>query len=193
MNRMSEREAAVELPFAADGCPWVGKLRTVLPLTVEIRESAVQLVSIGVWGEGSLTGPLPLRDESRLCPLHDGTCTGGYALRRWGVGFVHRSRAVFCRAVPNPNVTIRNFCVAVGEPPPAGQRHLQAPQPLPHRRRSLHAAGPLCCGAGAGPAGCGAAHAVLRVLLHDHAVHRGAHVHVPGEPDAGQAVLRTHQ
>jgi hypothetical protein len=45
MNRMSEREAAVvELPWAADCCPCVDKLRTVLPLTVGIRDSAVQLV-----------------------------------------------------------------------------------------------------------------------------------------------------
>jgi len=41
---MSERETVVELPFAADSCPWVGKLRTVLPLTVGIRDSVVQLV-----------------------------------------------------------------------------------------------------------------------------------------------------
>jgi hypothetical protein len=34
----------VELPWAADSCPWVGKLRTVLPLTVGIRDSVVQLV-----------------------------------------------------------------------------------------------------------------------------------------------------
>jgi hypothetical protein len=26
-----------------------------------------------------------------------------------GFGFVHRSRTIFCRAVPNPNLTIRNF------------------------------------------------------------------------------------
>jgi hypothetical protein len=30
-----------------------------------------------------------------------------------GFGFVHRSRTVFCRAVPNPNLTIRNCCIAV--------------------------------------------------------------------------------
>jgi hypothetical protein len=41
---MSESETVVELPWAADSCPWVGKLRTVLPLTVGIRDSAVQLV-----------------------------------------------------------------------------------------------------------------------------------------------------
>jgi hypothetical protein len=34
INRMSERETVVGLPWAADSCPWVGKLRTVLPLTV---------------------------------------------------------------------------------------------------------------------------------------------------------------
>ena len=46
MNRMSEREAVAELPWAADCCPWVGKLRTVLPLIVGIRDSVVHLVSI---------------------------------------------------------------------------------------------------------------------------------------------------
>jgi hypothetical protein len=32
-----------------------------------------------------------------------------------GFGFVHRSRTLFCRAVPNPNVTIRNFFIAARE------------------------------------------------------------------------------
>jgi hypothetical protein len=36
---MSERETVVELPFAADCCPCVEKLRTVLPFTVGIRET----------------------------------------------------------------------------------------------------------------------------------------------------------
>jgi hypothetical protein len=44
INRMSERETVVELPWAADSCPWVEKLRTVLPLTVGLRDGAVQLV-----------------------------------------------------------------------------------------------------------------------------------------------------
>jgi hypothetical protein len=30
-----------------------------------------------------------------------------------GFGFVHHSRTIFCRAVPNPNLTIRNFFIAV--------------------------------------------------------------------------------
>jgi hypothetical protein len=42
---MSERETVVELPFAADSWPSVEKLRTVLPLTVGIRDGAVHLVS----------------------------------------------------------------------------------------------------------------------------------------------------
>jgi hypothetical protein len=40
---MSERETAVELPWAVDICPCLGK-RTVLPSTVGIRDGAVQLV-----------------------------------------------------------------------------------------------------------------------------------------------------
>jgi hypothetical protein len=47
---MTERETVVELPFAADRCPWVEKLRTVLPLTVGIRDGVVQLVSRWVGG-----------------------------------------------------------------------------------------------------------------------------------------------
>jgi hypothetical protein len=35
----------VELPLAADSCPCVEKLQTVLPLTVGIRDGVVQLVS----------------------------------------------------------------------------------------------------------------------------------------------------
>jgi hypothetical protein len=30
-----------------------------------------------------------------------------------GFGFVHHSRTIFCRAVPNPDITIRKFCIAV--------------------------------------------------------------------------------
>jgi hypothetical protein len=30
-----------------------------------------------------------------------------------GFGFVHHSRTVFCHQVPNPNITIRNFFIAV--------------------------------------------------------------------------------
>jgi hypothetical protein len=30
-----------------------------------------------------------------------------------GFGFVHRSRTLFCRAAPNPNIAIRHFFIAV--------------------------------------------------------------------------------
>jgi hypothetical protein len=40
-----QAETVVGLPWAAGSCPWVGKLRTVLPLTVGIRDGVVQLVS----------------------------------------------------------------------------------------------------------------------------------------------------
>jgi hypothetical protein len=42
---VSERETVVELPWPADCCPCVEKLRTVLPITVGIRDGMVQLVS----------------------------------------------------------------------------------------------------------------------------------------------------
>jgi ribosomal protein S18 acetylase RimI-like enzyme len=32
-----------------------------------------------------------------------------------GFGFVHRSIAILDHEVPNPNLTVRNFCIAVGE------------------------------------------------------------------------------
>jgi hypothetical protein len=65
-------------------------------------------------------------------PLHDGTPYRGLHVQRWGLGVVHRSRAGFCRAVPNPNATIRSFCIAesprsrsaalLGRPRPAAAR-----------------------------------------------------------------------
>jgi hypothetical protein len=45
--------------------------------------------------------------------LHDGAPYRRQHVRRWGLGFVHRSRAILCRAVPNRSVTIRNCCIAV--------------------------------------------------------------------------------
>jgi hypothetical protein len=37
----------------------------------------------------------------------------GLLVRRWGLGFVHRSRTILCRAVPNLRVAVRNFPIAV--------------------------------------------------------------------------------
>jgi hypothetical protein len=53
---MSESETGVELPFAADCCPCVEKLGTVLPLTVGIRDGVVQLVSM--YTGGGISSPL---------------------------------------------------------------------------------------------------------------------------------------
>jgi hypothetical protein len=50
-----------------------------------------------------------------LTSFHDGTLYRGLRVRRWGLGFVHRSRTILCRAVPNPSVTIRSCFIAVGE------------------------------------------------------------------------------
>jgi hypothetical protein len=41
-----------------------------------------------------------------------------------GFGFVRHSRTLFCHAVPNPNITIRNFCIAVAGRP--GERHARS-------------------------------------------------------------------
>jgi hypothetical protein len=60
---MSEREAAVELPFAADCCPCVEKLRTVLPSTVGIRGGVVRLVPSVGSGDVCLSG-----GEGLTCP-----------------------------------------------------------------------------------------------------------------------------
>jgi hypothetical protein len=48
-------------------------------------------------------------------PHHDCSVYRGLHVRREGLGFVHRSRAIFCCPAPNP-VTIRNFCTAVRSP-----------------------------------------------------------------------------
>ena len=42
-------------------------------------------------------------------PRHDGTPYRELRVRRWGLGFVHRSRTILCRAVPNLSVSIRTF------------------------------------------------------------------------------------
>jgi hypothetical protein len=48
----------VGLPWAADSCPWVGKLRTVLPISDVIRgRGVVSLMGGGVWGEQVLLRP----------------------------------------------------------------------------------------------------------------------------------------
>jgi hypothetical protein len=46
-------------------------------------------------------------------PLHDGSPYSHVHARRESLGFVHHSRSVFCRPVPNPSVTIHNLCIAL--------------------------------------------------------------------------------
>ena len=51
------RETVVELPFAADSCPCVEELRTVLSLTVGIRDSvgcAAGVLSAALGGFGNM-------------------------------------------------------------------------------------------------------------------------------------------
>jgi hypothetical protein len=63
------REAVFELPFAADCCPCVEKLRTVLPVTVGIRDGAVQMVS--TLGSAVMSAGFRLHAPSRACARSD--------------------------------------------------------------------------------------------------------------------------
>jgi hypothetical protein len=47
-------------------------------------------------------------------PLQDCSPYRKLRVRGWGLGFVYHSRAILCRAVPNPNITIRNFSMDCG-------------------------------------------------------------------------------
>jgi hypothetical protein len=69
-----------------------------------------RIVTIGVSGGGSLTGPL--RDVPRFTSTRGGTLYRMIRVRRWGLSIVQWP---FSRAVPNLSVTIRNCCIAVGE------------------------------------------------------------------------------
>ena len=65
---------------------------------------------------------------------------------RWrGFGFVHRSRTLFCRAVPNPNLTIRNFFIAVKQQQPGLTVHVHL-----SRAASVRACGSEPCPEGDG-------------------------------------------
>jgi hypothetical protein len=46
-------------------------------------------------------------------PLLDCSPYRGLHAPRESLGFVHRSRTIFCRSAPNLDITIRNFCIAV--------------------------------------------------------------------------------
>jgi hypothetical protein len=80
-------------------------------------------------------------------PLHDGSPYSHAHVRREGLGFVHRSRTILCRAVPNPNVTIRNFCIALPHPPKASPQRVSHLTDTP---RSNRASLPWACFLGGG-------------------------------------------
>jgi hypothetical protein len=69
----------------------------------------LRIVTLGISGGRWLTRPF--RDAADS-PLQDCSPYSHVHVRRESVGFVHRSRAILCRPVPNPNGTIR-CCVAV--------------------------------------------------------------------------------
>jgi hypothetical protein len=52
-----------------------------------------------------------MMDESKTPPTHLGSCR--YQIMPRGFGFAHHSIALFDHEVPNPSLTIRNFCIAV--------------------------------------------------------------------------------
>jgi hypothetical protein len=65
----------VRLPFAADCCPCVGKLRTVLPLTlgwwVQLERVITLLDTGSYFGEGALLGELCRRENIRARTMVD--------------------------------------------------------------------------------------------------------------------------
>jgi hypothetical protein len=74
MNRLHETDVKAErqllgLPWAADGCPWVGKLRTVLQLKNRdvIRDSAVQLGLTHPRGGGGVSDRFCSQESSYSC------------------------------------------------------------------------------------------------------------------------------
>jgi hypothetical protein len=75
----------------------------------------LRIVTLGISGgrrsRGRFATPtdFPLQDCRPYSHVHE---------RRERLGVVHRSRNIFCRPVPNPHVTIRNFSIAVASQPP---------------------------------------------------------------------------
>ena len=67
-----------------------------------------------------------------------------------GFGFVHHSRTLFCRAVPNLSITIRNFFIAVRRRlSPRCERAKRIVTSRLHRRRAqAQGLAPLRLGAG---------------------------------------------
>jgi hypothetical protein len=101
MSRMAERETAVRLPFAADSCPCVEKLRAVVPLTVGIRDGGVQLVSRGGWVLHQLALVAQQQQRRQLVQQHGQAVGGGR-----GVDRLHGVAEVPQRAVRSAHVEL---------------------------------------------------------------------------------------
>ena len=114
-------ELLLGFPVAAFGLASLAEIAPIHVLSCSLAEEVRTAMGWGVASRGRYATPTD-------SPPHGGTPYRGLRVRRWGLGFVHRSRAIFCRAVPDPNVSIRNV-VSLQE----GQ--LQRPQ----RRRSMPA------------------------------------------------------
>jgi hypothetical protein len=73
--------------------------------------NTLRIVTRGFLGGRSLTKPLTRRPPVSLYTMI--TRTGGYTydVGVWDLFIIQGP--IFCRAVPNPNVAIRNFCIAV--------------------------------------------------------------------------------
>jgi hypothetical protein len=152
----------VELPWAADSCPCVEKLRTVLPLTVGIRDrtvgiraSVVQLVSIlggVVSGRGCASSEQPRCTaltslESTCCKkvTDAGLRAAGPSPLRAHVSqpHLHVCRRPATRAPPRPAHT-RTRVAAPHRTPPPPSRCPASPCPA-RRLASTRRAPPAAC------------------------------------------------
>jgi hypothetical protein len=70
-------------------------------------------------------------------PLHGATPYRGLRVRRWGLGFVHHSRAILCRAVPNPSL-LRRLYDAAGTATQRGGAACVSAVPNPNLLRRLY-------------------------------------------------------
>jgi hypothetical protein len=102
-----------------------------------------------------------------------------------GFGFVHHSIAILYHSVPNPNLTIRNLCIAVGGG--SGHRRRRSSDALAARGVSTAAA---AAATGHGPSGPRAAPATARGGAHTvHSLHGRLH---PADGASGERPPTTH-
>jgi hypothetical protein len=99
-SRCTARAGAAALPPASSAST---QLATLLGYAVQkLRSKRFRDFGWGV-AHGAVTRHPPISLDT-MVPR-----TAGYAYEVWGLGFVHHSRTILCRAVPNLRATIRNF------------------------------------------------------------------------------------